>query len=166
MTTTSTKQSFSVHALDSAVVDELRVRDDAGQAPRLVVERDGGSPVRCCLRVSRPGERLLLVSYAPLRRWARATGADPGPYDEIGPVFIHAEPCAGPDGDSYPRDLRETDRVFRGYDRSGAIVRGELAPAGSNHEVVLRNLLADPAIAFVHARALGHGCFTFAVSRR
>jgi hypothetical protein len=30
---------------------------------------------------------------------------------------------------------------------------------------VLSGLLADPAVAFVHARALGHGCFTFAIDR-
>ncbi|MGW3510169.1 DUF1203 domain-containing protein, partial [Streptomyces sp. NPDC000994] len=29
-----------------------------------------GAPLRCCLRRSEPGERIALVSYAPLRRWA------------------------------------------------------------------------------------------------
>jgi hypothetical protein len=165
MTTIPAERMFTVQALDPAVVAELRVRDDAGNAPELVVDGEGGSPVRCCLRVSRPGERLLLASYAPLRRWARAADADPGAYDELGPVFIHAEPCAGPDGDGYPIELRDTDRVFRAYDEHGRIVRGELAPSGSDHEAVLNSLIEDPTVAFVHARALGHGCFTFAVSR-
>ena len=50
-------------------------------------------PIRCCLGRSRPYETIALVSYAPLRRWARETGARPGPYDEVGPVFIHPEEC-------------------------------------------------------------------------
>jgi hypothetical protein len=80
-------------------------------------------------------------------------------------VFIHADPCGGPDGTGYPAELRDTDRVFRSYDERGRIVRGELAAAGTDHEAVLRGLFDDPTIAFVHARALGHGCFTFAVDR-
>jgi hypothetical protein len=166
MTTISTEQAFSVSAIEPAVVAELRIRDDAGRAPVAVVDDAGGSPLRCCLRTSRRGEQLMLVSYAPLRRWASGTGADPGPYDEVGPVFIHAESCGGPDGTDYPDELRDTDRVFRAYDDGGHIVRGELAAAGSDHERVLDGLFDDPAVAFVHARALGHGCFTFAVHRR
>jgi hypothetical protein len=157
--------TYRVSPIDPAVVEQLRVRDDAGNAPVPSTDGDGGSPLRCCLRVSRPGEPLLLASYAPLRRWAAATGADPGPYDEVGPVFIHPEPCAGRESDGYPEELRKTDRVFRGYNESGGIVRGELAPAGSDHEAVLRGLFDDPTVTFVHARALGHGCFTFAIDR-
>ena len=163
---TTATATYVVSAIAPEVVAELRVLDDAGNAPRLVVETDGGSPLRCCLHTSRPGERMLLVSYAPLRRWARMTGADPGPYDEIGPVFVHADQCDGPTGDGYPDELRDTDRVFRAYDSTGQIVRGELAAAGTDHEEVLHGLFDDPTVGFVHARALGHGCFTFAVARR
>ncbi len=53
--------------------------DDAGNPPRLLTDDEGGAPLRCCLRAAEPGEHVALVSYAPLRRWARATGARAGP---------------------------------------------------------------------------------------
>ncbi|MDI1460736.1 DUF1203 domain-containing protein [Catellatospora sp. KI3] len=86
---------YVVKAISAEVVGQLRRFDDARRPPRLSVDAEGGAPLRCCLRRSRAGETLALVSYAPLRRWAADTGADPGPYDEVGPVFIHAEPCDG-----------------------------------------------------------------------
>ncbi len=95
-----------------------------GNPPRLLTDTEGGSPLRCCLRASAPGERVALVSYAPLRRWARSTGADPGPYDEVGPVFIHPAPCPGPAGDGLPAALLGAPRVFRAYSARGHILGG------------------------------------------
>jgi len=162
----TTTKTFTVHAVPAEVVAELRVRDDAGRAPELVVERDGGSPLRCCLRASRPGERMLLASYAPLRRWAEATGADPGAYLEIGPVFIHSEPCDGPEHDGWPDDYRGQPRVLRGYGTNGRIRDGVVIQEGDlEPERMVDALFADPAIAFIHARALVFGCFTFWIAR-
>jgi hypothetical protein len=160
---------FEVRAIDPGVVRELLQCDDAGNPPRLLTDEEGGSPLRCCLRPVEPGEHVALVSYAPLRRWARETGAEPGPYDEVGPVFIHPGPCPGPEG-GYPKWLSGGRRVFRAYSAAGAIVRGELFDAGSDldpaaAEAALADLLADPAVAVVHARALEFGCFTFEVRR-
>ncbi|MEV4946241.1 DUF1203 domain-containing protein [Streptomyces sp. NPDC053755] len=82
-------------AIEPAALAELRVTDDAGRPCVPYVDEEGGDPLRCCLRAIRPGERVALVSYAPLRRWAAAHGVDPGAYDEQGPVFVHAGECAG-----------------------------------------------------------------------
>ena len=158
-------QTFTVHPIDADVAAELRVRDDAGRLPEPVVDAEGGSPLRCCLRASRQGERMLLVSYAPLRRWAAAAGVDPGPYVELGPVFIHPEPCAGADGDGWPQDFRGQPRVLRGYGADGRIVDGRVVDEGEAPEPKLDELLADERIAFVHARAVVFGCFTFAIAR-
>src|SRR3954447_23142173 len=95
-------QTFTVRPIESAVADEVRVLDDAGRRPREVVDADGGTPLRCCLPLSRPGERLLLASYAPLRRELAGPGADQGASDEVGPVHLHAEPCDGAVGDAWP----------------------------------------------------------------
>jgi hypothetical protein len=162
---------FEVRAIDEGVVAQLRVTDDAGNAPRVVVNPEGDTPpLRCCLRAARAGERIALVSYAPLRRWAGATGADPGAYDEIGPVFIHPAPCGGPAGNQYPEDLLGGTRVFRLYRTDGSILGGRLATGGelADHAAagrVLSGLFADPEVAIVHARALEFGCFTFEVLR-
>jgi len=158
-------QTFVVRPIDSDVVAALRQVDDAGRAPLSVVDAEGGSPVRCCLRVSRPGEQLLLVSYAPLRRWAAARGVDPAAYDEVGPVFIHPTPCGGADHTGLPDELRGTPRVMRAYDGNGRILDGRLVQADEDPEPVINELLDDERVAVVHARALGFGCFTFAVDR-
>ena len=170
MTMTEIGTGFEVRAISPEVVRELLELDDAGNPPRLLTDTEGGSPLRCCLRPIRPGERVALVSYAPLRRWARETGAEPGPYDEVGPVFIHAGPCDGPAGTGYPAAFAFSPRVLRGYDASGKILGGRLVQADREGspvavESALAQMLADPVVAIVHGRALEYGCFTFEVRR-
>lgn len=169
-TATQARTCFEVRAIAPDVVRQLLRADDAGKPPVLMTDQDGGSPLRCCLRPAAAGEQVALVSYAPLRRWARETGAEPGPYDEVGPVFVHPGPCPGPDGTGYPNWLATGRRVLRAYGADGRIAGGRLVdadPAGSpvQAESVLAELLADPAIAVVHARAVEFGCFTFEVRR-
>lgn len=151
---------FSAVAVPADVVSDLLERDDAGHPPELLVDREGGSPLRCCLRPSRPGERLALVSYAPLRRWA----ADPGPYDETGPVFVHADPCDGWTGSGWPGELGGP-RVLRAYSARGRILGGAHVAEGDDPVAAVEALLADDRVAVVHARAVVFGCFTFALER-
>jgi len=127
-------------------------------------DEEGGSPLRCCLRHSTPGERIALVSYAPLRRWAAETGVDPGAYDEQGPVFIHAEAeaCAGPGaGEGYP--FAGAHRVLRRYSGEGRILGGRLEEALG--EGAFEEAFADPEVAVVHVRAVEYGCFLYEVRR-
>ncbi|NAS21257.1 DUF1203 domain-containing protein [Herbidospora sp. NEAU-GS84] len=151
--------NLTVSPIEPFVVKALLVTDDAGHAPRFSEDRDGGSPLRCCLTLAGPGERVALLSYAPVRRWA----ADPGPYDELGPVFVHAGPCAGPDGDGWPAAHRGVPRVLRAYDGRGHIVGGRTVPAEGDPERVAEELLAGDGVAVVHVRAVVFGCFQFSV---
>lgn len=169
--TTTTNLNHEARAIDPAVLRQLRERDDAGLARQSVVDQEGGAPLRCCLRRSEAGERIVLVSYAPLRRWAARTGAEPGPYDECGPVFIHADACDGPaSGPGYPAGLHGARRVLRAYSAQGRILGGSLIeiPAARAAEVdtALRDVFADPAVALVHVRAVEYGCFLVEIRRR
>jgi hypothetical protein len=160
---------FDVLAIPTETLRDLRSRDDAGNRPRLLAAGDG-DPLRCCLRPTRQGEPVALVSYAPLRRWARDTGADPGPYDEVGPVFIHPQECAGPDGTGYPGWLARAPRVLRAYGADGRIRYGRLIEGNRDRsplpvETALAEMLTDPEVAVVHGRALEFGCFTFEARR-
>jgi Protein of unknown function (DUF1203) len=166
----TTRTGVRVLAIDVNVAAGLRVLDDAGRAPRLVTDDGGGSPLRCCLRRSQPGETIALVAYAPLRRWAAQTGADPGPYDEMGPVFIHPSTCSGPAAAGFPADFTGQRRVLRCYGADGQILDGRLAEAAELADVeagnaVLAQMFADPAVTLVHARAVEFGCFTFEARR-
>ncbi|WP_371479790.1 DUF1203 domain-containing protein [Kitasatospora sp. NBC_00315] len=160
MTTTT---ALRIRPIDPAVLDRLREHDDAGRPPVRSVDATGGAPLRCCLTRARPGERIALLSYAPLRRWAAETGADPGPYDELGPVFVHAGACAGA-GPGWPEGFHGSERVLRAYDREGHILRG-VAVTPDTAEEVARELLADPQVAVVHVRALAFGCFLHEIRR-
>ncbi|WP_419992498.1 DUF1203 domain-containing protein [Streptomyces boninensis] len=175
--TTATKTRSAAHrpaAIPAHVLAELRERDDAGVAAPLPYAYDmDGAPLRCCLRRSRAGERIALVAYAPLRRWAAETGAEPGAYDETGPVFIHVGRCPGPDADAgYAFADTGAQRVLRRYTAEGRIEGGTLVhlPARPDDaQAVMRHMLveafADPAVALVHVRAVEHGCFLYEVRR-
>ncbi len=164
--------AYTVLPVDPAALKELRTADDAGRpcVPYRATRDDAGSPLRCCLRPITPGERIALVSYAPLRRWAAARGADPGAYDEQGPVFIHADGCGGfAPGADYPFARPGALRTVRRYDARGRIAGGRLleipADATAAFDAAFDDAFADPDVVLVHVRALEYGCFHFAVRR-
>ncbi|MFF8382175.1 DUF1203 domain-containing protein [Streptomyces kanasensis] len=160
-------------AIAPHVLDGLRERDDAGVVPRRYAGDADGAPLRCCLRRGGAGERVSLVAYAPLRRWAAGAGVDPGAYDEVGPIFIHMDPCQGPDPASgHPFTETGAPRVLRRYDAGGRITGGAIVRlpddpdrAQAAVEEALHAAFADPDVALVHVRAVEYGCFHYEVRR-
>jgi hypothetical protein len=163
--TSQTVDVFTVRAIEPTVCDELRACDDLANAPEVRLDTEGGNPLRCCLTLSRPGEQVMLVSHAPLRRWAAAHAANPGPYLEIGPVFLHPTRCDGPSGAGYPDAYRGLPRVLRAYDADGRIIGGTIVDGAADPEPVIEAIFDDDQVAFVHARAPVAGCFTFWIDR-
>ncbi|MGW7255662.1 DUF1203 domain-containing protein [Streptomyces sp. NPDC054834] len=158
--------TYTARPIEPRALKELRGADDAGRRTVALTDEEGGSPLRCCLRHSAPGERIALVSYAPLRRWAAEHGAVPGAYDEQGPVFIHADECPGPDGDGHP--FTNAHRTVRRYSADGHILGGRLVenPAGpEGFDAAFAEAFTDPAVAVVHVRAVEYGCFLYEVRR-
>lgn len=168
--------TYTVRPIPASALKELRNDvDDSGRPMRTYVAREDGvpldsvgNPLRCCLRAIEPGERVALVSYAPLRRWAAETGADPGGYDETGPVFIHADDCAEPARtDVYPFARPGALRTIRRYDANGRIVGGRYfeipVDAQRGFDRAVDEAFSDPRVALVHVRALEYGCFQFEV---
>lgn len=153
--------TYRARPVAPATLKELRTADDAGRSLSPFTDEEGGAPLRCCLRRSAPGERIALVSYAPLRRWAAGTGAEPGAYDEQGPVFIHAEECAEPDLQGYP--FADAHRTVRRYSADGHILGGQLVETVTDD--AFRNAFDDPSVALVHVRAVEYGCFLYEVRR-
>jgi hypothetical protein len=155
--TTAGTGALTFEAIPAAELAEIRAagRDEAGNS--LTVQADnGGSPVRCCLRETRPGERVMLIAYTP--------PGTAGAYAERGPVFVHADPCEGyPTPRRYPPGLRHRMQVVRAYDRQGRIADGVLAADGLQAEAVIAEMLARPDAGLVHLRNVGYGCYNFAV---
>ncbi|GHG93348.1 DUF1203 domain-containing protein [Streptomyces lanatus] len=154
--------TYLARPISPTVLKELRSADDAGRRTVPVTDQEGGAPLRCCLRRSAPGERIALVSYAPLRRWAAENGVDPGAYDEQGPVFIHAEECGGPDGDALP--FTHAHRTLRRYSADGRILGGRLVEPG-DFEAGFAEAWAEPGVALVQVRAVEYGCFLYEVRK-
>ncbi len=150
---------FQILAIPPAELDGIRAagRDVAGNGYRPKVDRAGGSPLRCCLRLSRPGEQVALIAYRP----AGTAGA----YAETGPVFVHAAACDGyPVDGGWPPEFRDRQQVLRAYDERGRISDAVLVD-GAEAEVGIEKLFGDPRILIVHSRNVLYGCYMFAVSR-
>jgi Protein of unknown function (DUF1203) len=153
----TTTVGYAIRALPAEVVDAVRsTRLDASGSPAEHLEAGGGEPLRCCLRDATPGEPLLLFGYRP------PTGD--GPYREVGPVFAHAEPCAGYDGHGYPGDWLRRPQVLRAYDIRGWIHPATRVHDGSDPEAAIAAVLDEPGVVEVHSRNIAYGCFMFAVT--
>jgi hypothetical protein len=147
-------------AIPRTVLDQITAAgaDEAGNRLTVKTVTAGGSPLRCCLRESAPGERIMLIAYTP--------PGTRGAYAERGPVFIHAQPCDGYlTPGMYPPALRHRQQVVRAYDGDGQIADGVLVSDGEHATTVIGELLARPGVALVHLRNVGYGCYNFAVRR-
>ena len=157
--TTTTTTAFQVRALPAEVLDAVRSsRVDVSGHPIEHLVAAGGEPLRCCLRNAEPGEQTILFGYEP--------PIPASPYREIGPVFAHAQRCAGPARiDGYPAGWRGKPQVLRAYDRRGWIHPATRVHDGTDPEAVIAEILADPDVAQIHSRNVAYGCFMFTVVR-
>ncbi|KOV78673.1 DUF1203 domain-containing protein [Nocardia sp. NRRL S-836] len=113
-------------------------------------------PLRCCLRKSLPDEPVWLFRYTP--------AAGKGPYEEVGPIFVHVDCPGGAAADVLPAALLKSARVLRSYNAAGQIEDGVLVEPGA-FDGVVAGLLDDPVVEAVQVRSLSHGCFLFAITR-
>jgi hypothetical protein len=153
MTTT-----FRIEAIPPATLSQIRSagRDEAGNPLRVRVDDEGGSPLRCCLRDTVPGERVFLIAYTP--------PGVAGPYAERGPVFVHEAACVGyPDVHHYPAGLGHRRQIVRGYDHSGNMATATVVADGQEAEQELASVLGRPDIHVAHVRNVAAGCYNFAV---
>jgi hypothetical protein len=150
--------NFRIVPLPTEIAQTARLlaRTDAPDHAIVVADSPRGYPCRHCLRWAQPGEPVVLFPYAAI---------PPGhPYSETGPIFVHAEKCQRYSATGeYPADFRN-GRVFRAYDANYNIIDAEIAD-GNKPEAVIEKLLQTPKTAFVDARSVTHGCFTFRIQR-
>lgn len=157
MTTTSAPplQYFPV---PPAALDRIRTTgaDDFGN-PVVPRSHPAGAPLRCCLRLSKDGERLLLIAHRPSELG--------GPYAEVGPVFVHADRCPGYETvHAFPADFRARRAILRPYDAAGLMLDGVVAEPGESERLV-REMFTDPRVDHVQVRNVVAGCWNFSVRR-
>jgi hypothetical protein len=149
---------FRIVPLSTEIAERARqsVRDGTPDHAIVVADSPRGYPCRHCLRFARPGERVVLFPYEAIPAGH--------PYSESGPVFVHAESCERyTAAHEFPVDFRE-GRVMRAYNSSFDMIDAEIVDR-IEPEPVIEKLFQNPETAFVDARSVTRGCFTFRIQR-
>ncbi len=159
---TETPAGFHIDAIPRAILEEIWTtgRDPFGHPLEIMVnEAPRSAPLRCCLKEATVGETVGLLAYGPMDQ--------PGPYAEVGPVFIHPTPCDGyEEPHRYPADFRHRRQVLRVYDGAGRMLYDlNQIVEGDEAEAAIATLLQDPRVAVVHSRNVLAGCYMFAIRR-
>jgi len=114
-----------------------------------------------CLKQFAAGERRIVFSYSP--------NAVDHPYNETGPIYIHAEVCEPYQAtDAFPPEV-ENGRikfplVFRAYNEKGVMIDARLQN-GEPTNAPIESLFENDKIAFAHVRNAQFGCFVAHVDR-
>jgi Protein of unknown function (DUF1203) len=149
---------FRILPLATEIAERARraVEDRGADHAIVVADSPHGYPCRHCLRFAQLGERVVLFPYQSIPAGH--------PYSEIGPIFVHAESCERYAAThEYPADFRD-GRVMRAYDSKFDMIDAEVVN-GSKPESVIEKLFQNPETAFVDARSVTRGCFTFRILR-
>ena len=152
------KTNYRVVPLPTEVAEAARRGAKVGASNHAVVEVDTPStyPCRHCLQWAQPGERVVLFPY-------QSVPSD-RPYGEIGPIFVHANACARySTTDQYPVEFRR-HRVLRAYNAAGDMIDA-IVVEDDQPEPVIAKLLQNPETAFLQARSVTRGCYTFRIER-
>jgi len=134
--------------------------DAHGMKPERKISEGTGVPCRHCLNSVSKGDPYLILAYCPF--------SDLQPYAEIGPIFLHANPCnAYSQNASMPSDyLNGKPRIVRGYDRNNRIIygTGKIVPPA---EIIgyAGELLENLSVDYVHVRSAENNCYTFRIDR-
>ncbi len=128
--------------------------DANGQAPERHISDGGSMPCRHCLKHIPAGEAYLILAYRPFPAAQ--------PYAEVGPVFLHAEPCARHDAKAGAPEIAETweQVLIRGYGADDRIVygTGRVVPI-ADLRCGLETILEHPGVRYVHARSESNNCY-------
>jgi predicted DNA binding protein len=98
---------------------------------------------------------MILFPYASVE-----TGA----YRQTGPIFVHARECEryAKTGE-YPQQFA-AGRTVRAYDQRDFMIDARVVN-GEPMDVVIEELLSNPAAEFLHVHSVTRGCYTFGVER-
>jgi hypothetical protein len=151
---------FQITALPRETFADLFALDDAALSARgaiRVTAGEGGYPCRVSLVDAEPGEELILANY---QHQPAAT-----PFRASHAVYVRAgAEQARPAPGEVPALLRKRILSLRGFDETGMMIAADLAD-GREVEPLIDRLLADPAIAYLHAHYAKQGCYAARIDR-
>jgi len=134
--------------------------DANSQIPERHISPGGAMPCRHCLTEIAEGEPYLILAHRPFPA--------PQPYAEIGPIFLHAEPCERhPDASATPKMFLGWERLLiKGYGANDRIVygTGTVVPT-ADIERAAAAILQRPDVAYVHGRSAKNNCYQVRIER-
>ncbi len=134
--------------------------DANGQLPERHISDGEGVPCRHCLQIVAKDEPYLILAYRPF--------PEPQPYAEMGPIFLHAEPCEryAQTATLPPIVLKCKEMLIRGYSAQNRIVygTGQVVPT-SQMLTRAAELFQRPDVAYIHVRSASNNCYQCRIDR-
>ena len=134
--------------------------DANGQPPERHVAAEDGLPCRHCQREISTGEPYLILAYRPFPAAQ--------PYAELGPIFLHAEPCERhPDSAELPAMFHDWQRVvIRGYGADDRIVYGTGEVVAPEHVAsAAGRVLSHDGVRYLLLRSSTNNCYQLRIER-
>lgn len=153
--------SFRFVALPSGLFEPWFGKSDAELAAAgarwTVVDASPGYPCRVSLVDAEVGETVLAIPF---------THHDvQSPYRASGPIFVRpGAATARPEVDEIPALLRRRLLSLRAYDTAAMMIDAEVVP-GAELEPVIRRMMRNEAVQYLHVHNAGPGCFNCSVVR-
>lgn len=125
-------------------------------ARRVTADADRGFPCRVSLQDARAGDELILLNH---------TSHDvTTPYRSSYAIYVRKDVAVADYIDATPPVFEGRPLGLRGFDADGNLRDARLALPGQADEKI-RDLFANPGIAYIHAHNAAHGCFSARVDR-
>jgi len=152
---------FRITGLPAAPFEHLYgLSDDALRefgAERCIATTQPGYPDRIELRDAEPGEKLLLLNYVHQR-------AD-NPYRASHAIFIIEGATQTYSAvNAVPEVMRTRPLSLRAFDRDDRIIDADIVD-GAAATTLIQRLLAQPAVAYLHAHYARRGCYAARIDR-
>ncbi len=146
---TSIAQHMRVHMLDD-YGNELSIRTAA---------YPNAYPCRHCLGYAKQHSGIVLFAYTPFKT--------PGPYSEVGPVFVCSDECQSyADINHLPPVVTHNHVGLRTYNQHHELLYLHSGLVqGKDAQNALEKVFREPEVAYAHFRTAQYGCFLCAVER-
>ena len=126
-------------------------------AMRVTADSPTGYPCRISLDDAAPGERLILLNHV--------SHDVAGPFRTAYAIYVREDAPPPPVYvDETPDYLDRRTLSLRGFGADGLLKAARLAQPGES-DAGIRALLADPAVACIHAHNAAYGCFLARIER-
>lgn len=123
---------------------------------RMTVTAPTGFPCRISLADRHVGEQVILLNHV--------SHEVANPYRASHAIFVGDRVARGEFVDEVPPVFRSRILSLRGFDGDGMMADARIAPVGEAEEAIMA-LLANPAIASIHAHNAVRGCFAAKIER-